>query len=349
MSKLVIGMIGLLLLLQPVAGAQLTAPELAVFQKLDQAQRLNPRDPAATKAWLDEAARLATLAAEQIERRRYAEAAVLLRATERPLSEAPSWNNLRGYAEFKVGNPKPALHYLQRAVHLDPQNEDYLLDIGEFLGAHRAHEEAVKFFEIAAKRMPQSPRVTFGLAVAYVLQNRREEAQKLLETLIAAQPRFEAAYRALGECYEDAGNGNRLLELGRSLQTINPRNAVGWYLEGAGLLREGRSGAASLDAAAKALRKATDLQPSHSRARFLLARALQESGADPEAIAQLEQVLRLDPGHERAHYVLARLYRKAGKTEAAQREFDKHAQIKQGDRDAQYRRLLIAIRDEGQR
>ena len=341
-------MIGLLLLLQTLTGAQAAAPELAVYQKLDQAQRLNPRDPAATKAWLDEAARLATRAAEQIERRRYAEAAALLRATERPLSGAPSWNNLRGYAEFKVGNPKPALHYLQRAVQLDPQSEDYLLDIGEFLGTYRAHEEAVKFFEVAAKRMPQSPRVTFGLAVAYVLQNRREEAQKLLEVLIAAQPRFEAAYRALGECYEDAGNDKRMVELGKSLQTINPRNAVGWYLEGAGLLHEGRVEAASLDAATKALRKAAGLQPSHARARFLLARALQESGADPEAIAELEQVLRLDPAHERAHYVLARLYQKAGRAEAAQREFDKHALIKKSDRNAQYRRLLIAIREEGQ-
>jgi tetratricopeptide (TPR) repeat protein len=340
-------MIGLLLLLQTGAGVQQpVARELALYQKLDQAQRLSPGNIAATKTWLDEAARLATLAAEQIEQHRYAQAAVLLRATERPLREAPSWNNLRGYAEFKLGIAKPALHYLQRAVHLDPQNEDYLLDIGEFLGTYRAHEEAVKFFEVAAKRMPQSPRVTFGLAVAYILQDRREEAQRLFESLINAHPRFEQAYRALGECYEDAGNVSRMVELGKTLQAINPRNPVGWYLEGAGLLREGRMEAASLDAATKALQKATSLQPSYTRARFLLSRALQESGADPEAIAELEQVLRLDPDHERAHYLLARLYQKTGKAEAAQREFDKHAQIKKRDRNAQYRRLLIAIRED---
>lgn len=334
-------MIGLLLLLQTVA----VAPELAAYRKLDQAQRLNPGAASATKAWLDEAARLATMAAERIEQSRYSEAALLLRSTERPLGNAPSWNNLLGYAEFKLGNPKPALHYLQRAVHLDPQNEDYLLDIGEFLGTYRAHEEAVKFFEIAAKRMPQSPRVTFGLAVAYILQNRREEAQNLLESLIGAQPRFEAAYRALGECYEDAGNAGGMVKLGKSLQSVNPRNAVGWYLEGAGLLREGRAGAASIDDATRVLRTATRLQASDARAHFLLARALQESGNDPEAITELEQVLKLDADHERAHYVLARLYQKAGNAAAAQREFDKHAQIKKRDGNAQYRRLLIAIRD----
>ena len=43
---------------------------------------MKPNDAAVTKAWLDEAARLATLAADHIERRQYAEAVKLLRATD---------------------------------------------------------------------------------------------------------------------------------------------------------------------------------------------------------------------------------------------------------------------------
>jgi len=43
--------------------------------------------------------------------------------------------------------------------------------------------------------------------------------------------------------------------------------------------------------------------------------------------------------------VLARLHQKAGNAEAARREFDRHAQIKERDRNAQYRRLLISIRE----
>lgn len=333
-------MCGLWVLISAVASAQ----DLATYQKLDQTQRRAPRDAAATKPWLDEAARLATLAAEHIEGRRYAEALRLLRATERPLGHAPSWNNLRGYAEHKAGDPKLALHYLQRAVHLDPQNEDYVLDIGEFLGSHGAHTEAATFFEVAAKRMPGSPRVTFGLAVAYILQSRREEAQRMLEGLIAAHARFEPAYRALGECYEDLGNTDGMVALGKSLQSVNPRNPLGWYLEGAGLLREGRTGTDALPAAVKALRAAIQLQPGFVRARFALARALQESGAGAEAIGELEQVIRLDPGHERAHYVLARLYQNAGKSEAAKVEFARHAQVNKRDANASYKRLLIEIR-----
>jgi tetratricopeptide (TPR) repeat protein len=331
-----------------LSGATDSRDNLSAYRKLDEAQRARPQDAAATKAWLDEAARLATLAADHIEHRRYTEALKLLRATERPLAHAPSWNNLRGYAEFKADNPTKALHYLQRALQLDPQNEDYLLDIGEFLGHHRAHDEAVRVFEVAAKRMPQSPRVTVGLAVSYILQNRRDEAQRLLEALIGGHPRFEPAYKALGECYEDANNAKGLVELGRALQRVNSRNPLGWYLEGAGLMQDARADSTSLDGAMTALRTSLRLNSASVRARFLLAKALQDSSADDAAIAELKQVLKLDPDHERGHYLLARLYQKTGQSESARLEFEKHKNIKARDQNAQYRRLLISIRDEGE-
>lgn len=336
-------MIGLSFVLPVLLFAE-PAAEMARYSKLDSEQRARPADSAITKAWLDEAARLATLAADLLEKRRYAEAGTLLRATERPLRNAPSWNNLRGYVEFKLGNPKPALHYLQRAVQLDPGNEDYLLDIGEFLGTHQAHQEAVAFFQVAAKRMPQSARVTFGLAIAYIMQNRRDEAQRLLEVLVNGNPRFEAAYKVLGECYEHSGEAERMVTLGRALQQINARNAVGWYLEGAGLLLKGRIEAEPLAAAINALRTSVKLNPRDPRAHFVLAKAFQEASTLHDAIAELEKTIQLDPDHERAHYVIARLYQKTGNAVAAQREFARHASIKQRDRTAEYRRLLIAIR-----
>ena len=95
------------------------------------------------------------------------------------------------------------------------------------------------------------------------------------------------------------------------------------------------------------MRKTLQLDASNVRARFLLAKALQETGAEDLAIAELKQTLVIDPDHERAHYVLARLYQKTGDTERARLEFEKHRTIKERDRNTQYRRLLISIRDEG--
>lgn len=314
------------------------------FTALDRAQRKAPRDPQITKAWLDASAALATEAADCIEKRDYQRAKRLLDCVRRPLEKSASWNNLIGYTEFKLDQPEPALRHLQKALALEPDNEDYLLDLGEFLSYHRAHKEAADLFEIAAKRMPNSPRVQFGLAVSYILQNRRDEATALLTGLLDRSPSFEPAYAALGECYEDVGDAGALLELGKKLQRVNASNPVGWYLEGAGSLRLAAQGQATLGAAVESLTSAVRLAPSSSRYHFALAKGYQESGAYEPAVAELKRTVALDSQHERAHYVLGRLYQRLGKPDLAAAELKAHSLIKQQDRAARYRRLLITSR-----
>jgi tetratricopeptide (TPR) repeat protein len=297
-----------------------------------------------TKAWLDAAGVLASKAADDITSRLYKEAQRLLLLVERPLHVSASWHNLIGYAEFKLGNPEPALDHLQEALRMEPGNEDYLLDLGEFLAFHRAHEQAYRIFEIAARRMSRSPRVQFGLALALVLQNRRDEAVALLQSLIDAQPDFEPAYRVLGECYEDAGRMNDMVATGRRLQQINRQNSFGWYLEGRGLLGESRVANDSAGPAVTALREAIDLDPDFARAHFHLARAYEQISDLSRAEAELKKTIRLEPQNDRAHYVLAMLYQKAGRAQEAKAELAIHRQLKEQDRAAEYRRLLIVTR-----
>jgi tetratricopeptide (TPR) repeat protein len=312
------------------------------FSAFDSAQKLAPRDAQATQAWLNTAAALGNKAADCIEKREYRKARSILQLIQRPLENSASWNNLLGYAQFKLGEPEPALKHLQRALTLEPENEDYLLDLGEFLGIHRARERAVELFEVAVKRMPQSQRARFGLAVSYILMERRDEASRLLESLISANSGFEPAYRALGECYEDAGNWNGLVELGNKLQAVNPKNPMGWYLVGAGGLKLAYQGPEHLDRAIQALQHGLALDPASSRLHFTLAKAYQQQENDEAAVRELKETIRLEPQHERAHYVLGRLYKKLGQSTLAARELELHSKLKAVDRTAQYQALLIS-------
>jgi tetratricopeptide (TPR) repeat protein len=324
---------------QASALLKLGRPEEA-FESLDHAERLAPEDPQIRKAWLGVAGSLASQAADLINKGQYAKAQRLLLATERPLENSAYWNNLLGYAEFKLNRPKPALEHLQKALQLDPDNTDFLMDVGEFLAHYRAYREALEMFQVAAKRLPKSPQVQFGLAVSYILENRREEATRLLEALIAWNPKFEPAYRALGECYEDAGRGKAMVELGRRLQAIDSSNPTGWYLEGAGLLNESVQNQNLLTSAIPALERAVALAPRSSRDHFILGKAYEAERDYPKAIAELKETIRLDPKHERAHYVLAQIYERMGEKQLAQAQFEAHNRIKKGERNAQYRLLL---------
>ena len=316
------------------------------FAALDRAQKLAPKDPGITAAWLEAAGQLATEAADLENKGKYQQARDLLLKVARPLTDSPSWNNLLGYAEFKLGHPEDAITHLQKALHLDPNNIDYLLDLGEFLAYYRAHGEARKLFEIGAARMPDSPRVEYGLAVSYLMEARRPDAIALLKSLIASNPKFEAAYHALGECYQDSGQWDEMAKLGKSLQGVNPSNPMGWYLEGAGLLELADRDRKLLPPAISDLKRASALNPNSSRFHFALAKAYKENENYEEAIAELKETLRLDPQHERAHYVLGQLYRQLGQRELAKRELALHNKIKAHERQAAYRLLLKEIARE---
>jgi tetratricopeptide (TPR) repeat protein len=311
------------------------------FRAFDRAQQLAPKDPEIVKAWLDAAGANATRAADLIEQHDYIRARDLLAPLSRPFEKTASWHNLLGYAEFKLGHPQPALDHLQKAIALEPQNEDYLLDLGEFLGYYRASKQALDLFEVASKRLANSVRVQAGLAVSYILVDRRDDAVRILEPLIAAHGDYEPAYRALGECYEDAGNWDALGALGKKLQAVNPSNPLGWYFEGAALLRRSGETDAPEAGALAALERASALDPSSDRIHFALAKACQRAGQDERAIHELQTTIRLNPRHEQAHYVMARLYQKRGQPELARHEMALHSTIKQQDRMAQYRSLLI--------
>jgi tetratricopeptide (TPR) repeat protein len=322
---------------------QLGRPREA-FVAFDRAQQAAPRDQDIAAAWLRVAETLATQAADALERRQFAEARDLLRVVARPFADTASWHNLLGYAEFKLGNAEPALQHLQKALQLEPDSEDFLLDLGEFLAYHQAHERTLELFATAARRLPASRKVRYGLALAYALQNRRDEATRLLVHLLEEHPDFEAAYRVLGECYEDASAFAEMLALGRKLQAVNPRNGFGWYLEGRARLGLARQGDGALTHAIAALRQAVALEPEFARAHFQLARAYEENGQLEEAEGALRETLRLEPNHPRAHYVLGRLYQKLGQDDLARAELALHARMKAEDRQATYRRLLIVSR-----
>lgn len=308
--------------------AQATSPTLVAYRAADRAQQNDPHNPEILKSWLNLAAVLAGEAAHLIDEGKYDAALVNLSAVQRPLNNSASWNNLIGYAEFKLQQPDEAQSHLRRALALDPNNESYLLDMTDFLSSHHAYKEAIAFLEVGQKRIPNSIPIRFTLALNQLFDQQLVKATASLEQLHAEHPELVYVSHALGEAYEAAENWGAMVTFGRALQVQYPNLAMGWYLEGAGLAHAATDQNASRSATLHALQRAVELDPSSARYHFQLGKECEVEHDYPHAIDELRAAIRINPQHERAHYVLATVYKKIGDTKLASEQFQLHEAIK---------------------
>ncbi len=306
---------------------QLDKPDEA-FRALARAKALPPEDREIANAWHEAARRVQQRAGTAVHRRQYAEAKGELLTVRPALEKSAAWNNLLGYAEFRLNEPTAALEHLQAALAMEPQNENYLLDIGEFLIHYRANTAAREMFEAGARTMPESIRVQFLLAVSLVLDNRRDDAVPVLRRIISHDPEFEPAYKALAECYGEAKDWDAVVKLGEQFAARNPKSASGPYLKGLGLVGLAAENRGAVEPAVEDLRRALKLDPGLTDAHFQLAQAYQWEERIPEAIAELENTIKLDPQHQRAHYRLAMLYRRTGRADLAEKEMKAHTALR---------------------
>ena len=264
---------------------QLGRPHEA-FRALGRARTLSPEDREASNAWHEAAQRVHGTAETAVHQRRYAYAKGLLLAVRPALERSAAWNNLLGYAEFRLNEPSAALEHLQAALAMEPQNENYLLDLGELLIHYRANAAARAMFEAGSRNMPDSIRVQFLLAVSLVLDDRRADATPILRRIIERDPDFEAAYKALAECYGEAKDWEAVVKLGALFAARNPLSASGPYLKAFGLVGLATENRGAVEPAVEDLRRVLKLDPKLTDAHFALAQAYQLQERIPDAIAE---------------------------------------------------------------
>src|SRR5205823_766934 len=119
-----------------------------------------------------------------------------------------NWHAMTGYAHFKLDHPEPALEHLQRAVRLDPANEDHYLELAEFLGANNAVTTVVSVLESAAGRLPRSIKIQTALGLAYLMIADTGKAETILKKVVADQPDYEITYKLLADCYQRSHDWN---------------------------------------------------------------------------------------------------------------------------------------------
>jgi predicted Zn-dependent protease len=301
--------------------------------------RLDPADPQA----LSDLGRAELAAGDAKSALPHLELARELRPADTSLAEslAHAYETV-GDDAVRSGHGDQAILAFQKAMDLDPGNQDYVLELAQVLLANYNAPAAVALLDPAVKAFPNSARVWFTLGVADLLNENLNAAEPALKTSLGLDPKLDLAYVVLGQGYLDAGRWNDLLQTAHELIALNPQNAAGYYYQGKVLLQTGYADRSQAEVQAL-LAKAVSLDPDNPDARYELAKLLLNNGENQRALSELETIVRTNPDFGQAYYQLSRLYRAAGqveKSQAAQQQFER-LRTKRGEA---VRKLVVEIR-----
>lgn len=286
-------------------------PYLEAASRLDTANYTNSYDLA-----------LAYLLAGSAEKSRQLIATMIKRQDKAEL------HNLLGDVEESEGRIDAAARQYETAARLDP-TEKNTFDLGTDLLHHGGFEPALKVFQFAAARYPQSARLRVGLGVAYYSLGRYDEAVQTLCEAVDLDPRDTKALDFLGKMYDISPKyASAISERLARFAALYPASSAANYYYGASLRK---SPGENVREAEKYLEKAVAIKPDFADAHYELGLLYEGQKRDAEAIHQYELAAKFQPSLAKAHYRLARLYRKDGHNELANKEFH-NVQLLKGTR-----------------
>jgi len=256
-----------------------------------------------------------------------------------PLAEA-----LRalGFLAYQRGDLEAAIDYFERALALEPDNEEALawlgriyMELGDGATAAKYWQRAAEinpsprnlyFAEQASKMAAYGPEAVKAFYSGYAAWEKKDYATAIaqFEKAVRLAPNWAEAHRWLARAYMEAGmpakaipHWEKVIELEGPSPDVQhflklAKEAAGVGLSAAEAFFQGIAAyeAGRLDEAERWFRKAVEADPGYVKAWRWLGRVYFETGRYREAIAAYERALELDPNDSASRYFL-RLAKKA--------------------------------------
>ena len=254
----------------------------------------------------------------------------LIRATIKERQSGALYNMLGGLHE-ESGEYMEAVQSFQRAVELDPNNEQYYFDLGMEYLSHFTFGPAGEVYRVGAQKFPRSSRQFLGLAFSHYAVREYAEAADAFTTALEIDPESPAVFQAWKTVLSFLATKDWEAQLPRlnRMAVAHPQNAELNFAYGAALFRlevsKGQEGA--FDRPQTFLEKSVQLQPDLPEAHLELGALYAARKQDDKAVVEYLEAIRQDPKSDVAHYRLGQVYRDMNKMELATQELDRYQEL----------------------
>lgn len=213
--------------------------------------------------------------------------------------------------------PQKAYDAYRKAVALDT-GEASLIALSRFAVTHANPAYARNVLTRGLERHPSSPKLRFELGLTRALDGDFRGAQTEFDTAAALDPQWSLPVLARGVGELQQGRNEEAAASFRRAVELAPGDYRGHYLLATALDRSGaRQDAGRRDELIAELRRTLELNPKYAKGHAALAAAYGESGQRDAEARELEQARQLDPADPAVLYQLSVLYRRAGRTAEA--------------------------------
>ena len=236
-----------------------------------------------------------------------------------------------GSMEEESGHYVEAVQNYQRAVDLDPTNEQYYFDLGVEYLTHFTFGPAAEVYRVGTQKFPGSSRQYLGLGFSHYAVREYRQAADAFTTALELDPESPAVFRAWNSVLDSLSPndwGEFLPRLER-LAAAHPKNAELAFCLGAALFHSelAKGPKSALDRPQIFLEKSVRLNPEFPAAHLELGALYAARNMNQRAVDEYLEVTRLDPKSEVPHYRLGQLYREMNKLDLATSELSRYQEL----------------------
>jgi len=279
---------------------------------------------------------------------RYAEAKLLV-SQLLAQNDRPELHRMLGEIEEELNDPLLSEREYERAVQLDPSEENYFALGGELL-QHRAVEAAIDVFTKGVKAFPHSERMLAGLGAALYAHGSYEDGAQRLCDAADLNPSDPEPYLFLGKMEQASPRPLPCVreKLARFAHD-RPNDAWASYYYAISLLKPDDS--TQSKEAEELLQKAVRLDAKFAAAHLQLGVLKSERGDWQGAKEAYEKAASSDPKLPDAHFRLAQIYTRMGDQQRASQELHTFESLKKSDaaaveqRRREIRQFVVVMKD----
>lgn len=246
---------------------------------------------------------------------------------------------------------RDALTQAQEALKIDPDNLDahrllariYVRSLGDLEAGDVQQEalaKAVEQFQAILKLDPRDTYSSLWLARLYRFQNKHDQAEQVLRSVVRQDPGNEPAIEQLAQLLIDESRSQEAVDL--LGEAVGDSSSPDIY----DLLGDAYSQSKDFAKAEEAYRKAVDADPDDPGHRHGLAQALMEQDKYTAALEQFKKLSELEPGNWENQLRASQLERRLGQFDQAEASLARARQIAPGNLEILYNEALLD-QDEG--